>query len=366
VAFRGLGRTQPQKQLRQPFILKQLEQVNKVVSCELSISSVNYMDPQDFQLPKGSIKKRYMKKFPLIRTAEDGTTTVEGVSNKQIPCPVPWREPQQVERFMPGEHGSGDLGNVQSLVDESHLEKSQPRLDYESSKELLKSPVEVKRVLSLEFGRNKDIVSKIRHELILKVQEHPLDVSSLPVNIARMTVEIRNHQAAITQLHERPTGRKRNQARKHDLDVLISHRRKMLSYLRERDYQKFEWLLETLNIVYKPRPMENWESIERRKHQDRLTDLWCDELRTHRLQTFKQTLEKRQPEFLRRKAKLLRELLDEEIKHGESPSVSESEIDEILKNADSIELNCTNSDSSEKEYFIYEEKKVSDELHFMK
>ena len=109
----------------------------------------------------------------------------------------------------------------------------------------------------------------------------------------------------------RPSGRKRNKARRHDLDVLISHRRKCLDKLRGRDYQKFEWLLKTLDIVYKPRPSdESWEEIARRKHQDRLTDLWCDELRTFRLEKFRKELELKQPDFLRRKASLLKDILE--------------------------------------------------------
>ena len=166
--------------------------------------------------------------------------------------------------------------------------------------------------------------------------------------------------------HFRPSGKRRNQARKHDMKILIDHRRVMLSYLRERDYKKFEWLLEKLNIVYKPRPMENWEAIERRKHQDRLTDLFCDEMKAFRLQTFKQELEKKQPDFLRRKAKLLQETLDEEIKLGEKHSVSKIDIEETLKKAEMIENTLAAGERFEKDYLIYEEKTSSDELHFMK
>ena len=166
--------------------------------------------------------------------------------------------------------------------------------------------------------------------------------------------------------YSRPSGKKRNKARQHDLVILINHRRKMLSNLRQRDYQKFEWLLETLNIVYKPRPMENWELIERRKHQDRLTDLWCDELKTHRLHQYKHELQKKQSDFLRRKAKLMKEVSEEETKLGESPSVSKAEIDELLKRADSIEELVKQEDVSKKEYFVFEEVVVSNDLHFMK
>ena len=55
----------------------------------------------------------------------------------------------------------------------------------------------------MEFGRHKDIVEKIKHELTRKVQEHPLDFTSLPVKIAEMTANIRNHQEAIMNLNDR-------------------------------------------------------------------------------------------------------------------------------------------------------------------
>ena len=55
----------------------------------------------------------------------------------------------------------------------------------------------------MEFGRHKDIVEKIKHELIRRVQEHPLDFTSLPVKIAEMTANIRNHQEAIMNLNDR-------------------------------------------------------------------------------------------------------------------------------------------------------------------
>ena len=34
----------------------------------------------------------------------------------------------------------------------------------------------------------------------------------------------------------------------------ISYRRSMLRVLREQDYKKYEWLLEKLNLLYKPMP----------------------------------------------------------------------------------------------------------------
>ena len=82
----------------------------------------------------------------------------------------------------------------------------------------------------------------------------------------------------------------------------------LLKWLRARDYKKFEWLLETLNIVYKPRPFEH-EEIQRRVHQARLTALWCDEFRLHKLAEYKKSLDQKQPGFLREKAEKYRYIL---------------------------------------------------------
>ena len=46
-------------------------------------------------------------------------------------------------------------------------------------------------------------MEKIKHELTRKVQEHPLDFTSLPVKIAEMTANIRNHQEALIELNDR-------------------------------------------------------------------------------------------------------------------------------------------------------------------
>ena len=53
-------------------------------------------------------------------------------------------------------------------------------------------------------------------------------------------------------------------------------RRAQLGYLRTQDYRHFEWLLEKLNIVYKPRPMI-YERVIRRRHTER----WVNFLLTY-------------------------------------------------------------------------------------
>ena len=44
-----------------------------------------------------SLRHKYLKKSPIIRVDPDGSYHVEGVSNKQTPIPVLWREPVKSE-----------------------------------------------------------------------------------------------------------------------------------------------------------------------------------------------------------------------------------------------------------------------------
>ena len=78
-----------------------------------------------------------------------------------------------------------------------------------------------------------------------------------------------------------------------DLDlcfIRISSRRRNIRNLRELDYKKYEWLLEKLNMLYKPQPHDTprgvlgvKENVARKASIEKLTDLWCSELRRHRL-----------------------------------------------------------------------------------
>ena len=196
-------------------------------------------------------------------------------------------------------------------------------------------------------------------KLLVKSAEHLAAISLGPI----LSLPYFNVQYFL--FYRLPT-KKRNQPKKHALKIAIDHRRSMLAFLRERDYKRFEWLLEQLNIVYKPLPaMDNWEIVTRRKHQDRLTDLWCDEMKAYRLDEYKQELEQKQPEFLRRKAKVLIEIMEEEKKLGGDISVTEEEVQQAIKMADEIENNLAKS-KEKREYFIYEPSQETDKVTFVK
>ncbi len=63
---------------------------------------------------------------------------------------------------------------------------------------------------------------------------------------------------------------------------MVERRRGLLTRLRQTDFKRFEWLLDELGLVFKPVPTY-WERIERKKHLERLTELWCEEMKEHRL-----------------------------------------------------------------------------------
>lgn len=269
------------------------------------------------------------------------------MSEKQFPIKVHWERPTHVRRVMPGEDGSGDLEGLPQV----DLERPQSSLS--GSEDYVTASPEVRRILSLEFARNRDQVEVIKNDLVRSVQRHPLDLDSVEVTIAQLTVRIRNTQAELEKI------RHKNPALRHALKIKVDHRRVLLRRLREQDYKKFEWLLEKLNLVYKPRPAF-WERIERKKHMARLTDLWCSEYQDHLLTQLKMENASKQPEFLREKAQTLEWIAKEERDLGLPSTVNLDEIAELKKRAQELEEKLRPSEDQEDladKYFIYEPEK---------
>jgi len=321
------------------------------VACYNGVNTVDLNVRPDKRVKRGKskLKKKYLAKFPPIRKDKEGNIVVDGVSNKAFPCPVSWTEPEVIRRDIRHEDGSGDLGSMLELVGGS-VDMSRPRIELEDSKALADAPEEVKRILSLEFANNYNLTAHVKKELISRVADHKMDVDSLAVSIASLTVYIRNDQEQMKEEFDRLGYW--NRKRQLSLKGRVNTRRVLLRWLRQKDYKKFEWLLETLNMVYKPRPFQH-EEIQRRVHQARLTALWCDELRTHKLHQYKTTLEKQQPDFLREKAEKYKWMIEEEKELGLEPSVDEAEVDRLLKQADQIEERIS-KDTKEREYHVFQ------------
>jgi len=137
---------------------------------------------------------------------------------------------------------SGDLDLSVGEVD-----MKSPKPGYENVPELLTADENVRRIFSLEYATHADVMKKRVDEVLRKVQEHPLDVRSLEVKIAKSTVNIRNSITYCLQSRN-------NKVAKGKLIELIHKRRGYLRLLMLHDIDKFNWIQEQLRIRFVEAP----------------------------------------------------------------------------------------------------------------
>lgn len=235
---------------------------------------------------------------------------------------IKWVRPPKVPCIKPEK--SGDLA--------SHppVDNKQYPLEFQNSEELKTADELVKRVFSLEFFPRRHSLRILKNDMINSVRRHGLDMGSAESRIAQMTADIRNLQ----QIMEEFPRDKRCKVR---LKELIDVRKKWLKYLRCWDYRRFEWLLEKLDLVYKPPPSEfHW--ITRKDSLRKLTDKHCADIKQQRLDAYKASLEAQQVDFLQEKAQKLQWIRKEEKECGVEPTVSETDIEQVLKQLGELEL----------------------------
>nr|XP_054753090.1 28S ribosomal protein S15, mitochondrial-like [Lytechinus pictus] len=127
------------------------------------------------------------------------------------------------------------------------LDPSQPRLGFEKVKELETANDTVKKIFSLEFGTGTDL-HKMRRKLTQdSVRDKPDEKDDLAVKIATITEHIR-------ALAPHVENNKKDSVNKVRMLNAIDRRRKMLKYLRKRNYARFERLLLELNLTWTPPP----------------------------------------------------------------------------------------------------------------
>lgn len=113
------------------------------------------------------------------------------------------------------------------------------------------------------------------------------------------------------------------------LKELIDKRKKYLMYLRKWDYRRFEWILEKLNIVFKPYP-EHFHWITRKESLRKLTDIHCEKLRQDKLDTYRKHLEAQQLSFLKKKIENLQFIRKEQLECKVPVTVTQDQI-QVLK-----------------------------------
>ncbi|XP_012530728.1 28S ribosomal protein S15, mitochondrial [Monomorium pharaonis] len=223
---------------------------------------------------------------------------------------ITWVRPEKVS-YTSSER-SGDQG-LKLDVKLSDLGKM-----YNELPELQNASDIVKRIFTLQFLPRKEIINVRREKVLELVQRHRLDVKSPEARIAIMTSDIH-------QLQEYLTEYPKNTTVKVKLLETIAKRRKLLKFLRRWDYRRFEWILERLNLVYKPTP-ELPHQITRKESLRRLTEKHCDKIVQEKLNIYKRKLKELQKDFYTEKAERLAFIREEELACGLKPSVSEEDI----------------------------------------
>ncbi|RZB39093.1 Ribosomal S15 domain containing protein [Asbolus verrucosus] len=234
---------------------------------------------------------------------------------------IKWVRPEKIPCYKPEK--SGDL---EGMVD---IDKSKPQLMFRESQELATADETVKKLFSLEFAPRNKSTQVYFSEIAEKVKRHPYDVGSVELQIAKWTGIIR----AFQELMERFPRDKRLKVK---LKELIDKRKKHLKYLRRWDYKRFEWLIEVLNLVYKP-PPNKFHWITRKESLQKLTDKYCEGIREERLEAYKKMLQTEQPAFLQEKIQSLQFIQKEQQNCGVEVTVTDEEIEEVKKQLKKIE-----------------------------
>ncbi|KAF7269349.1 28S ribosomal protein S15, mitochondrial [Rhynchophorus ferrugineus] len=238
---------------------------------------------------------------------------------------IKWVRPEKIPCIKPEK--SGDLSPF------PNIDKSQYLVEFRKSKELETANDYVKRLFTLQFNSRKCTTNFFIHQSMEQVKRHEFDSGSIETKLARWTGYIRAWQELMQRFPK-------DKRLKVCLKELIDKRKKHLKYLRRWDYKKFEWILDQLNIVYKPPPSEfRW--VTRRESLVKLTDKYCEDIRKTKLDEYKALLEAEQPAFLEEKIRTLEFIRDEQKDCGVEQTVSEEEIEDVRKQLEELKAKRT-------------------------
>lgn len=172
-------------------------------------------------------------------------------------------------------------------------------------------------------------------------------------SVAQLTGTIRFKQHLIENMIVRSYKRKMT---KLELHKLIQARIQMLETLRENDYKQYEWLLERLDLQFKPKPTkENQIFIARKEGLRQLTKAYCDDVRNQKLNAYREELEKQQLPFLEQKLKNLQFIRDEQYALKVPVTISQEKIDEVKKQYETMkaEYEANKEAPTKKKWKIY-------------
>lgn len=235
---------------------------------------------------------------------------------------IKWVRPEKVSCILPAK--SGDQSGVPKIDEKQILPEFRGSNELEDANEMVKS------LYQLENNRSKYSAEVYREMLVREVQRHSLDFKSMESKLAQMTGRIRTLQSILEKYP-------RNKRQKVVCKELIEKRKKFLKYLRRWDYKRFEWILEKLDLIYKPPPTEfHW--ITRKESLKKLAIAHCENLKQDRLDAYRKILEGQQIDFLEKKLKNLEFIRKEQQECQVKVTVSEDDIKDVRKKLEELKV----------------------------
>lgn len=171
--------------------------------------------------------------------------------------------------------------------------------------------------------------------------------------VAQLTGSIRFMQHSIFNNLVKNSRRK---IYKRDTNKLVRARTEMIKSLRETDYKQYEWLLERLDLEYKPKPDdENQIMISRKEGLRQLTKAYCDDVKNKRLDTYRQELEAAQLPFLERKLKNLEFIRNEQLELKINVTITKEQIEEVRQKYETMkkEYDSKKIEPTKKKWKVY-------------
>ncbi|KAF2358234.1 Ribosomal protein S15 [Trinorchestia longiramus] len=216
---------------------------------------------------------------------------------------IEWKEPKKLELFRPEK--SGDLEPFRA----PDLSRPTELMTYALS-EYDSAPPDVQKLLSLEYASLHKFLKVAKLDMLRQTQRHQYDTGSLAAKITQLTVSIRYHQNEIAYLMAA-----KDPEMRHRMHMRVDRRKKYLRRLRHTDYKQFEWLLEKLNLLYKPRVMQGGP-VYRYDSLRKLVNMRCNNLRKAKLAAYKAKLDSQKEEYQQEKKATLQWIKETEEKLG--------------------------------------------------
>jgi len=234
-----------------------------------------------------------------LKNARSLSYSVQRCARQELP--ISWTHEEKLRLCDPQFTGDREAMKV---------DLSQPRPDVMCAEERLQECDEkTRRLLTIQYMPVRERSKVYEEELISRVRRHKLDTDSKEVQIAQLSSAIRFKLEGIEKTKGRVRGLKRI------LISLLGRRRDLLDRLRDEDYQRFEFVLDKLNIVYNvSRP--DIPIMTRKEAMRTLTNEYTDKIRNDKIKKLKEELAPLQEAFLKEKEETMRWIHKEEKELG--------------------------------------------------